>query len=150
MKQSNNNKNANVSVSDSKGQNSVVKEIILSDAVKKIIEKNELKEVKERENLYKYPETINTEKLRNGKEGKAFRNSLRRKMQNFANQILIFANYNRLEDLHSEVKKFDVFYTENYRINNYELNSVSQSNKTDKTELISAMFTVIKQIKKLK
>ena len=112
------------------------------DAVKNLLSKVDLQTKKERVNLYIYPGDINTEALRNGKKGKAFRQSLRKKLDNFANQILLLVKYDRTPELPGQISEFKKFYKTFYRINDFSVTSVSQREDA-KNELIKIMFDVI-------
>jgi hypothetical protein len=114
-----------------------------------------LTETKKRETIYIYPENINSEALRNGKLGKAFRNKQRSKIENFVNNIRVFTKYDRHEDLINEIKNFKSNYKEFYRINDFTVNSISQSASIDGNEKqkklfleITEMFEIIKSVEK--
>ena len=115
----------------------------------------EITETKKRETIYIYPENINTEALRNGKMGKQFRNQQRSKIERFCNNIRVFTKYDRHTDLIAEIKAFKDNYKTFYRINDFSVNSVSQSaskegNEKQKKQFLelSEMFEIIKSVDK--
>lgn len=109
-----------------------------SDALQGI----EMKEKKERLSLYIYPDGFSKDKI-NGLEGKSFRGKMRGKRDKLINNILFFAKGNKIEDMKKEIELFNNFYKENYCINDYSLQSLS--NKEDKN--ISLALSIIKEIK---
>jgi hypothetical protein len=127
--------------------NSSVKNLNL-EALKNKVQNIEITEKKTRENLYNYPDNLKTEKERNGKEGKAFRSKLRKRRDNFCDKIRIHLKYDRLEDLKTAISEFKLFYKENYRINDFSVGSVSQSNKDEKAEALKDMFAIILEMDK--
>lgn len=107
----------------------------------------EIKEKKIRETIYIYPESISKSDI-NGEKGKKFRNGIRNQKKRFCNNILIFAKTNRLDDLKKEIDLFDAFYKGFFRINDYSLASISQSNDPLKERDLNLMIQIIKECKK--
>lgn len=95
--------------------------------------------------LYNYPENY-TQVMINGGEGKTFRSKLRRKVESFANQIFIALRTKDAEKLQTSISAFEVFYKENYKVNDFSLQSISQ--KKENTESIVTMLEIIKESKK--
>lgn len=108
-----------------------------------------LKEKKERETIYIYPDGFSKEII-SSEKGKKFRNGLRNQMRRFANNILLFAKMNRLDDLRKEIAEFDLFYAKYYRMQDYSASSISQSNNPEKEMGFSLMMEIIKEIKSAK
>jgi len=104
----------------------------------------ETKEIKKKERLYIYPENF-TDAMINAKEGKAFRGKHRKIVFNFANNINLFADKNRIEDLLKEVANFQEYYKNFYRLNDFTLESITQKSD-EKTANIKMMFVVIKRV----
>lgn len=117
----------------------------LSQFAKKL-ESVEVKEKKDKLTIYNYPETFSKTDI-NSEKGKKFRNSLRSKMQKFANNIFYYAKINDNEKLIAEINSFDAHYKENYRLNDYSLKSVSSSNNEVKAKDIELMLSIIKEVK---
>lgn len=139
-----NSKNAsNPIVKDAK--NEIVK--INLDQFKDQLSNIQLKEKKERSTIYIYPEGKGKDWI-NSPDGKKWRNNKRNSIQRFANNILIFAKSNQLEKLQEEIKKFDAFYKEFYRLNDYSFSSISNSSDAKKEGDIDLMMKIIKEIKK--
>lgn len=126
-------------------KNEIVK--INLDQFKDQLSSIQLKEKKERSTIYLYPEGKGKEWI-NSPDGKKWRNNKRNSIQRFANNILIFAKSNQLEKLQEEIKKFDAFYKEFYRLNDYSFASISNSNDAKKEGDIDLMMKIIKEIKK--
>lgn len=107
----------------------------------------ELKVKAKKSTIYKYPDTFSENDI-NSEKGKKFRNSLRTKLKRFSNNIFVFAKINEVEKLNNEVKEFDIFYKENYQINDYSATSISQSKNEVKEQDIVLMLQIIKEVKK--
>lgn len=104
----------------------------------------ELKVKKEKETLYKYPEGWTKEKI-NSEEGKHFRNKLRNRLKSICNNIFYYAKTQDAENIKLEIEKFDKFYLENYRINDYTVNSITNSKEQEKHVLLT--LEIIKSVK---
>lgn len=104
----------------------------------------ELKVKKEKETLYKYPDGWNKEKI-NSEEGKHFRNKLRNRLKSICNNIFYYAKTQDAENIKLEIEKFDKFYLENYRINDYTVNSITNSKEQEKHVLLT--LEIIKSVK---
>ena len=104
----------------------------------------DLKQKREKEHLYLYPESF-TKEIINGEEGRKYRNRLRSRLKSFANNIFFYAKGENIEALKVEIDKFDSFYKENYRINDYSINSITNSKEKEKD--ISFMLEIIKEVK---
>lgn len=115
-----------------------------------------LTEKKDKATLYFYPENLSKADI-NGEQGKKFRNSLRNKIQKFANNITVFASMqqkNKKDEtvilkLKNEVKAFNIFYKENYQINDFSIKSISASNNDGKTANIELMLDIVKTVNAL-
>jgi len=94
--------------------------------------------------LYIYPESFTSKDI-NEVKGKNFRGGLRRKITNFSNNILSFSKQKNAELLLNEIQSFEIFYKENYKVNDFSLQSISQ--KKENTEDIVTMLEIIKDIK---
>lgn len=101
-----------------------------------------VKEKKTKDTIYIYPENF-TAKMIGEKEGKQFRNKLRNKMRFFENNIFVAAKQKDNDKLIALVKEFNSFYKANYRVNDYSLSSVSQSQDETKTGDLSTMMQII-------
>lgn len=108
--------------------------------------KIELKEKKERETIYHYPEGM-TKELISSEKGKRYRNGLRNQLKRFSNNCLLYAKHSRIDDLKEEIKKFDEFYLKFYRINDYSIGSISQSNDDAKNANYSLFLDILKSLK---
>lgn len=104
----------------------------------------ELKEKREKETLYKYPDGWTKEKI-NSEEGKHFRNKLRNRLKSICNNIFFYAKGENVEMIKLEIQKFDAFYLENYRINDYSVNSIT--NSKDQKANIELTLAIIKSVK---
>lgn len=103
------------------------------------------KEKSKKDNLYIYPDGF-TDIQKNNEVGRKFRNQLRRDLYRFANNILIFAKHNRIEDLQKEISAFEIFYKKNYRINDFSIASITNTQKDEKTELLKTMFLIVNEV----
>lgn len=104
----------------------------------------ELKAKREKETIYKYPESWNKEKI-NSEDGKKYRNKIRNQLKSFSNNIFYYAKTEDKQKLISEIEKFELFYANNYRINNYSISSITNSEKREKD--IELMIEIIKSVK---
>jgi hypothetical protein len=157
-------KNTNATIATTKKVNAkgvtTKKETVSPDTKKKIVDLNlssfadklknvEVKEKKDKETIYNYPENFTKAQI-NGEQGKKHRNKLRTKMQKFENNIFVFTKTNNVEELQKTIKEFDVFYKENYRINDYSLKSISSSNDETKSASLKTMLEIITSVKNSK
>lgn len=108
--------------------------------------KIDLKEKKERDTIYLYPAEFSKEMI-SGEKGKKFRNHLRNQLKRHSNNCLLFAKMKRMDDLKEEIKKFDAFYLQFYRINDYSIGSISQSNDDAKNASYSLFLDILKSLK---
>ena len=153
LKKMSNVKNANAKKTTTKNQVAKKDEIVKINLSKfskalesKIIERKST----ERITLYKYPNTFTKEQI-NAKQGKQFRSKLRTKLNNFTNNIFLFAKQNRVSELKTEIKNFDSFYKENYLLNDYSLNSLTNINEDkEKFTNIKLMLEIINEVKSAK
>jgi hypothetical protein len=127
-------KNANVK--------NAVTEINLT-AITDKLKNREFTEKKQRNVIYNYPDNLKTEKERNSKEGKKFRSSLRRNLERITTNILLHTKYNRTEDLKIGVNEFIAFYKKNYTINDFTIDSLTQSNKDDRREDLKMCLEIV-------
>jgi hypothetical protein len=96
-----------------------------------------------REHLYIYPEGWNQDII-NGLQGKKFRNQKRSQIQRFANNIFYYGKTDKLDELQKEINAFKDFYKSFYRINDYSISSLSNSNDEKKNANIEFMLSIIK------
>jgi hypothetical protein len=120
------------------------------DAFKNQLDALQLKGKKERENLYIYPESLSKEDIK-GEKGKKFRGGLRNKRDRFINNILHSAKiYNadkkkeNLESLQNCISLWKDFYKSSYRINDFSIDSISQSKDDEKNKNIIIALGIIK------
>lgn len=104
----------------------------------------ELKVKKEKQSIYVYPESF-TKEIINSDTGKKFRNKQRNTLQRFCDNILIYAKGNRIEELQKEIASFETFYKTFYRVNDYSIASLSNSEKKEQSLLL--MIAIINEIK---
>lgn len=111
----------------------------------KSLESVSLKEKKTRETIYNYPEGWDKTKI-NSEEGKKFRNSLRNQMKRFSNNVFVFTKTKENEKLIAEIDAFNAFYLKNFRINDYSLDSITQSKDDAKSRDLSLMMDIIREV----
>lgn len=111
----------------------------------KELENVQLKQKRERETIYVYPESFSKSDV-NSEKGKKFRNGIRSKMKRFANNIFYFAKIQEEDNLKKEIGMFKEFYKSNFRLNDFSLNSISQSKDAGKEKDFSLMLNIIKEI----
>ena len=99
----------------------------------------------QRSTLYNYPEKWNEIQI-NGHEGKAFRTSKRNALFNFCNLIGLYYKMKNAESLISEIAKFDKFYKEFFKLNDYSINSLTNT-KGAKNAMYVDMLQIIKEVK---
>lgn len=114
---------------------------------KEKLENVQLKEKRNRETIYVYPDDFSKSDI-NSEKGKKFRNSLRSKMKKFANNIFYFSKINEIEKLKAEIGLFEDYYKRFFRINDFSLNSLSQSKDAGKERDFQLMLDIIKEVKK--
>lgn len=95
--------------------------------------------------LYNYPIEFTAIQI-NGDEGKKFRSKLRKKLENFCNNISVNYKMQRSEILLENIASFDLFYKENYKTNDYSINSITHT-KDEKNAYISTTLDIIKLVK---
>lgn len=118
------------------------------------LNKIEIKDKKVKNTIYVYPENWNQDKI-NSVEGKKFRNRLRNKIKFFCNQIFIYSkqllvnpkNNEAKESLKNVITEFKKFYKENYKLNDFSIESISQA-KDEKTNDIKLMLEILKSNEK--
>lgn len=138
-------KTVNAKVNNTKKSTSKVVDLNLSKFANQLKDV-QLKEKKDKETLYIYPDGFSKTDI-NSEKGKKFRNSLRTKIQKFANNIFVFTKTEQQDKLIEEIKLFDVFYKANYKTNDYTVKSVSSSNNELKNADFNQMFDIIKHVK---
>lgn len=136
-----NKKNANVKANETKTSEKSQLQAINLASVKSQLDKIDLKEKKVKETIYKYPESFSKDDI-NGEKGKKHRNGLRNKLKSFCNNILYYAKTDNLEELQKKINEFKTFYKANYRVNDYSLSSITNSEKREKD--IELMIQIIK------
>lgn len=122
-----------------------------ADLMKKLnsMELKEISPLQERNDfIYHYPENWGKNEI-SGLQGKNFRGGLRRKLMNITHLICIYAKMKKTEDLQAKIKEFNSFYKEFYKINNYEIASISQKKNGEDLEKISLAMQIIKSFPNL-
>lgn len=94
--------------------------------------------------LYKYPETFTALQI-NGIEGKNFRSKLRTRLTNFANNFFVYYKTKNEEKILLELTAFKLFYAENYKINDFSINSITNT-KEEKNKMYVSMLEIIKEL----
>lgn len=92
--------------------------------------------------LYNYPIEYTSIQI-NGQQGKNFRSSLRKKLRNFADQITLSEKMGNKEKKSLEIKNFNSFYKETFKVNDYSLNSITHV-KGEISEYYQLMLDIIK------
>lgn len=110
------------------------------------LSKIEVKEKVKKETVYIYPENYTLADI-NGDKGKRFRSSKRTALNRFCNNIFVYAKTNNSEQLKKEISSFETFYKENYKLNDYSINSLTRK-ADEKTKDIELMLNIIKEVKK--
>lgn len=139
--------NATKNVIETKESVNVEKQRLTSINLAKFADKLsnvELKVKKEKETLYNYPEGWTKEKI-NSEEGKQFRNKLRNRLKSLCNNIFYYTKTEDQQKLQDEIVKFDEFYKLNYRINDYNANSIT--NSKDQLQNVELTLLIIKEVK---
>jgi|SRR5882757_622177 len=123
-----------------------IKIVNLSKFAKELENKSVSHARNERETIYNYPPNVPKEKI-NEREGKQFRGKMRNSLQRFSNNIFYNEKIQNLDELKKEIAKFEIFYKENYRINDYSLKSLSSSNDPAKNKDIDLLLRIIAESK---
>lgn len=139
-------KNANANVKVAKEEKKEIIQINL-DKFEKQLENVSIKEIRQRETIYVYPDDFSKSDI-NSEKGKKYRNSIRNNLKRHCNNILIFAKSKDSEKLQKEIKEFELFYKEKFRLNDFSLSSISQSKDAGKEKDLSLMIEIIKECKK--
>lgn len=100
----------------------------------------------ERETIYIYPASIPKDRI-NEKEGKQFRGKMRNELKRFCNNIFYESKRNEIANVKVIIAKFDSFYKEFYRINDYSLKSLSSSNDEGKNQDIQLLLDILSEFK---
>lgn len=137
------NKNVIATKESVKAEESRLTEINLQQFADKLSHIN-LKEKKTKETLYNYPEDW-TKEMINSDKGKQFRNKLRSKLKSLSNNIFYYAKTQNVDAIKKEIDTFDSFYKANYRLNDYSIRSLTNSEKKEKD--IEIMLEIIKSVK---
>lgn len=137
---------SNVNAKKENGKREGIEILNLSKFSKELENKGNSHIQRDRETIYIYPESIPKDRI-NEKEGKQFRGKMRNSIKRFANNIFYNAKTNRIEELKAEISKFDSFYKEFYRINDYSLKSLSSSNDEGKNKDIDLLLRIISEFK---
>lgn len=137
----------NLKKSNSAKSNASLKGLNLSKYASQLSSLN-IKEKKERENIYIYPDDYSKEDIK-GERGKKFRNSIRNQRDRISNNILSYAKSNNLEKLKEEIQKWESFYSANYRLQDYKIESLSNSKDEKKNENLAFALQIISDFKGL-
>lgn len=137
-------KKVSASVIDAKKNE--IANVNLSKFAKELESKNVSHSRNERETIYIYPASIPKERI-NEKEGKQFRGKMRNSLKRFCNNIFYFGKMQDEKLIKEDILKFDAFYKENYRINDFSLKSLSSSNDESVNKDISLFLQIIKEFK---
>lgn len=144
----------------SKRNNVIVKDAKKDEIVKEIPSINLQKFAKElegkgishlrndRETIYIYPEEWKSDNI-NGREGRKFRSHKRSFIQRLSNNLFFLGKGEKIEEIKAEIVKFDAFYKEFYKINDYSLKSLSSSNDPAKNANIDLLLRIIREIKSI-
>ncbi len=107
----------------------------------KVVKEKELKtKTKEKNFLYKFQVD---EKGLNEKQQKKNRNKLRRQLENICNKFVT-----NVKDVDANTKEFISFYKKNYILNDFSIESLSNSNSSRKEDILNALSIVKKQLEK--
>lgn len=102
----------------------------------------------ERETIYIYPSEWKSDDI-NGKKGRQFRNHKRSFVKRLSDNLFFLGKGEKIEEMKAEIEKFDAFYKEFYKINDYSLKSLSSSNDPAKNQNIDLMLRIIAEIKSI-
>jgi len=76
--------------------------------------------------------------------GNRIRTKVRKQRNSFANNIILYKNNKDIELLTKEIKSFNKFYKETYKLNDYTLKSISSTNRDEDTnQLLKDMLSII-------
>ncbi|MEX2017557.1 MAG: hypothetical protein WD876_03730 [Candidatus Pacearchaeota archaeon] len=122
-------------VSISKVDNATLKVLAKKVIAKK--EKKEIRKTKTKEKNFIYKFQLADKKL-SAKDEKKMRNKLRRKMQNIVNEIIIS------KDKKAGIKNFLLQYKKEYILNDFTLESISNSSDETKREDLEKVLSIVK------
>lgn len=111
--------------------------------------KGDLKIKKSRDTIYKYPESFTPESI-NSPAGKKFRTKLRGTLKKFSHNIFYYSKIQDTEQLMDQIAKFDQFYADNFKLQNYEIDSLTQTQDDLKSRDLQLMLDIIKHCKAAK
>lgn len=134
----------NIITKESKQGEKLIAKLNLSAFSKQLQDFKGTEKIK-KDTIYIYPESMN-ELQKSGEDGKKFRNGLRNAIIRFANNVTVYAKMNRSNDLITEVKRFEVFYKANYRLNDFSPASISQSKNDAKQKYIALFLSIAKEV----
>ena len=83
------------------------------------------------------------DKLYKNDVDKKQRQILRKKRNNFIDNIILFHSLKNDVELKKEINLFDKFYKENYLLNDYSINSIMQNNSDNDTKIKVKIFLEI-------
>jgi len=101
----------------------------------------------QRSTIYVYPENFTALQI-NGKEGKNFRSKLRNELTKICGLIGLHYKMKKESELIAEVEKFDNFYKTNFKIQDYSINSLTNT-KDEKNLFYVDMLNIIREVKGL-
>jgi hypothetical protein len=104
-----------------------------------------VKEKRMKETIYVYPEGKGKDWI-NSDEGKKWRNKRRSSIRRMTDNILLFAKHNRIEDLQKEIDLFQKDYKTYYRLNDFSIHSISNSQDEGKIGNLSLALDIIKSL----
>lgn len=90
------------------------------------------------------------DKLYKNEVDKKQRQILRKKRNNFIDNIILFHSLKNEVELKKEINLFDKFYKENYLLNDYSINSIMQNNSDNDTKIKVKIFLEIVKKNKTK
>ena len=90
--------------------------------------------------LYVYPETVKTKA-----DEKAFRTKRRNELEKINNLIVLSYQKKNNELLKTEINNFKKLYKEFYKMNDFSVSSLTQSNDADVKSLIEEMLYIVKK-----
>lgn len=98
--------------------------------------------------LYNYPENFTSLQI-NGEQGKKFRRDVRNKVRSFADQITLAEKMQNKEKKISEIKNFNIFYKEIFKINDYSIQSLTHI-KGEIADYYQLMLDIVKDSNSVK
>ena len=91
------------------------------------------------------------DKLYKNEVDKKQRQILRKKRNNFIDNVILFHSLKNEVELKKEINLFDKFYKENYLLNDYSINSIMQNNSDNDTKIkVKIFLEIVKNIKQNK